>query len=316
MSGLVYPNGEVLTREQILAKNAVRPQVEFLTPLHNAPQDFQWWTERMRSEQTRRKESIGTPEHVEITINTDKPVLLYSFGDVHAGGQDVDYDLFSRHIEIVRDMPNTYALAFGDLTDSFFFTPAVYDEIAIPDEQILYVQSAIRELNGKLLCAWNGDHDGWSSKIGASQYLNFEKQFNAHYLEGVSYVTLNIGGQPYKISGCHRHNGFSIYNNSHASTRLMRDDAEGADIAITAHMHQKAVNQQFIKQFGGKARDVTYASLGTYKETDSYSKKKGFHRKAREELGGVAMLLYPQARRIEPVLDLQVAAERLYQELR
>ena len=143
MSGLVYPNGEVLTREQILAKNALKPQVEFLTPLHSAPQDFNWWTERMRQEQTRRKESIGTPEHVEIKINTDKPVLLYSFGDVHAGGQDVDYDLFARHIGIIRDMPNAYAFALGDLTDSFFFTPAVYDEIAIPDEQILFMQASM-----------------------------------------------------------------------------------------------------------------------------------------------------------------------------
>ena len=315
MAGLFSLDGTFKSVEQMRVESILHPTVEFTTPLHNAPKDFAWWSDRMRSEQVRRKESIGTPEHVEIKINTDAPILLYSFGDVHAGGQDVDYDLFSQHIQTIRDMPNTYAFALGDMTDSFFFTPAVYDEIAIPDEQILFMQAAFRELKGKLLCAWNGDHDGWSSKIGASQYLNFEEQFGAHYLEGVSYVDLTVGEQTYKISGCHRHNGFSYFNHSHAALRMHNDDAEGGDIFITAHTHEKGVNQQFIKEFGGGARDVDFVSLGSYKETDSYSKKKGFHRKSREELGGVALILDPHKRRIEPILDLQVAAERLYQEL-
>lgn len=312
MNGLYYPDGSYQSVDQIKARNTLRPQIEFQTPLHNAPQDFSWWQERMTSEQQRRKESIGTPETVDIKINTDKPIMLYSFGDVHAGGQDVDYDLFGQHVGIIRDMPNTYAFALGDLTDSFFFTPAVYDEIAIPDEQILYMQSALREMKGKLLCAWNGDHDGWSSKIGASQYLNFTRDFEAHYLEGVSYVNLTVGEQLYKISGCHRHNGFSIYNNAHAAMRLMRDDGEGGDAFITAHMHNKAVSQQYVKEFGGGSRDVSFLSLGTYKETDSYSKKKGFHRKDREQMGGIGMILHPDRRLIEPVLDLQTGAERLY----
>lgn len=118
--GLYYPDGSFRSEAEIRASNTLRPQVEFQTPLHISPQDFGWWQERMQTEQKRRKETIGVPETVDIKINTDKPILLHNFGDVHAGGQDVAYDLFGRDVGIIRDMPNTYAFAFGDLTDSFF----------------------------------------------------------------------------------------------------------------------------------------------------------------------------------------------------
>lgn len=147
-------------------------------------------------------------------------------------------------------------------------------------------------------------------------YHEFRRQTGAHYLEGVSYVDLGLNngeGEPveYKIVGSHRHKGFSVYNDSHAALRQEKDEARGADISITAHNHVKGHNQQVVKTHGGGEQMIDHVALGTYKETDSHSRKHGWPRKGEVSRGGFGIVLDEQEKRRTIHWDLEDAAKHL-----
>ena len=147
-------------------------------------------------------------------------------------------------------------------------------------------------------------YDGWTDR------------YEAHYFEGVAYTTLKVNGKVYRIVGSHKHRGFSVYNDSHASRRQVLDDAENADISITAHKHIKANAMQYTKVHGGSARPVQYVSLGSYSPHSHYSRIQGWHTKAREEMGATFMVLFSQRKRVEIFDTAEEAAERVAPYLR
>jgi hypothetical protein len=305
-TGLFSADGTFRTRSQIIDDLKRREQlVIHHTPVCPDRKDFAWWSMVMERRQKERQETMAFPSHVNIEIPAKDPITLVFFGDVHAGSEEVDYRRLNQDIAYVRDRPNTYAMVLGDLIDGYFWGgEAQGADIANFCEQDMFIKEALGELKGKLLVAWKGDHDGWAEKTGITMYQQFQREFNAHYMEGVGYVSLQVGDQLYRISAAHRHNGFSVYNHAHAALRLHLDDAEGADIFVTAHNHKKAIDVQSIKEFGGTAREAYFLSLGTYKRSDSYSRKKGFSQLAPEQMGCTSLILDPKERQIVPVWTL------------
>jgi hypothetical protein len=137
-------------------------------------------------------------------------------------------------------------------------------------------------------------------------------------LEGVSYLTLNIdnGGNiiPYRIVGSHRHKGFSVYNDVHASWRQYLDEAntETDIVSFTAHNHVKGHLQQSRKAFGGQSIHIHALSLGTYKESDRYSRKKGWPRVDTEKNGGAFGLLFSaKENKVKVFWNLEEMAEEV-----
>lgn len=319
--GLYYPDGQFSSRKEIRRKllseelqgvsrrtdkNAVRRR------------DFKVWTEIVNRQQEERKELVGIPEAVTVDIDTTVPILVSLWGDVHAGGADVDYERFARDVDLIKEA-NGYSIAVGDLTDSFFFMPEVGEQIISGDEQVLYMQSALDELSkdDKLLAAWGGDHDMWSKdKSGAhTLYAKFVETYNAHYLEGVSYLTINLNDGlesiPYRLVGSHRHKGFSVYNDAHASLRQYRDEGVMSDISFTAHNHVKACLEQTHKLHGGEEVTVKNIALGSYKRDDRYSRKMGWPRKDDAGMGAFGLILYPDKKNIEVYWTLDEAVDAL-----
>lgn len=283
--------------------------------------DFPRWTEIITRQQQERKELLGIPESVEVQIDTDKPILFVPLGDVHAGGEDINYEAFAKDVDLIREAGG-YTATFGDLTDSYFFMPEVGEQIIAGDEQILYMRSALHFLaeGGHLLAGWGGDHDMWAKdKSGAhTLYQGFSEEFNAHYLEGVSYlyVHLNEGGDrvTYPIVGSHRHKGFSVYNDAHSGWRQYLDEATTTDtdlLSITAHKHTKAYLQQCRKKFGGKEIRIHSLALGTYKASDRYSRKRGWPRTAQETQSSFGIILHPFEKRVDVCWTLEEAAGKL-----
>lgn len=305
-SGLIVsPDGKYMSRDDVLNKLS-KEAVIHRTPLRDSvPYDFDAWTEIMCRRQEEREKSLETSNHVKIEISTPEPITLVFFGDVHAGSDQVDYKRLTREINYVRDTPNCYAIAVGDLIDGYFWGGATQGEdIADVSEQYLFMDEALKALKGKLLVGFAGDHDTWANKTGVTMYHKFEEEHKAHYMEGVGYISLKVGEVEYKLSGAHRHNGFSVYNHAHASIRLLLDDSEGSDICFTAHTHKKAIDIQDVKEFGGGAREVYFLALGTYKKSDVYSRKKGFSALSENQMGATALILDPKERKITPIWNL------------
>jgi len=315
--GLYYPDGTFRSRDEIVSNVPTGDNLIFVTPLATDSRSFGDWATIFQRRQNERKAARGIPEHIEIAIQTQYPILYVPLGDVHAGGEDVAYDLFANDLRKIAETPGVFTTTLGDITDSYFWGKDAQDEqIGAYVEQNHFLQAGLRTLadNKKLLAGWGGDHDMWAGQSGETVYTNFGKDYGAHFLHGVSYITLGVGNEKYKISGAHRHNGFSIYNKAHPALRLYRDSAEGSDIIVTAHTHDKAILPQPVKRFGGEANMVYFVSIGAYKRSDGYSRKKGFHRKGDDELGPVSFLLYPDEKRIVPFTTLEQGVEILIDE--
>lgn len=300
--GLYLPDGSFKSREEITMKNLSKvDSVEFLTPLKNEDRTFKEWSDIFIRRQEERQ-VFQPPRHIEIKINTDRAILLGLFGDHHAGGEKVAYRRLEHDVTYMAGTPGTVVITAGDLTDSFFWGRDAQDgEIGSFKEQNSFAYSALKLFadNNKLLAGWRGDHDGWALQTGEDLYSRFNRELNAHFLDGVSYISLWVGGQLYKISGAHRHGGFSIHNKAHAALRLYNDSARGSDIAFTAHTHQKGYVRQSVKDFGGNESNVHFISVGPYKQGDRYLDKMGYNEITDDGIGAQTILLRPDIKQIQ-----------------
>lgn len=321
--GLIYPDGSFASAPDIRRKLLIEQLGDSSRVISRgeepAPRSFTDWINVARRQQNDRRELLGIPEHISVEIQTARPQLVGLFGDVHAGGVDIDYDRFGKDVEQIKKAKG-YSIAVGDLTDSFFFMPEVGEQIFSGDEQVLFMESALDELakGGKLLAAWGGDHDMWSKdKSGAhTLYHRFKQNYQADYLEGVSYldVTLDNGRDRSTTGfvGSHRHKGFSVYNDAHASLRQWRDEGVGSVVSFTAHNHVKAALTQVHKVHGGGEVRFHSLALGSYKETDRYSRKKGWARHGDESMGAFGLILDPDpAKPVEVYWTIDEAVEAL-----
>ena len=81
-----------------------------------------------------------------------------------------------------------------------------------------------------------------------------------------------------------------MYSNTHPQVRAGKE-MQVADIYVSAHTHRKGHSEQPVKSFGGIAKMVHYISVGAYKATDDYEKRKGFAQQAIKEMHGSAVVL-------------------------
>ena len=316
---LIYLNGSSRTEQQVKRKLAFEEEtkIKHLTDFP-ARRDFDTWTDVITRRQDEREELLGIPEHIEVEIRSRRPILLSLFADSHGGAEGFDARRFAKDVSLVKEVEG-YSITVGDLTDSFFFQPGVDEQILQGQEQILYMQSALDELaeGNRLIAGIGGDHDLWSKdKMGAhTLYHQFHERYNAHYMEGVSHITigLNNGEETidYRLTGSHRHRGFSVYNDSHAALRQEADEGRGADISFTAHQHIKGHNRQVVMEHGGKERVIDMLALGSYRTSDRYSRKKGFPRAHEESMGAFGLVLHPEEKIVEVKWTIEEAIKNL-----
>lgn len=319
--GLFYPDGSFLNQAQVRRKRLAE-ELTGTTINQNTPfpdyRDFDAWTNIVVRQQSERRELFGIPEHIEVEIMATKPFLLGLFADSHFGGSEVDYERFAKDVNLTHEAKG-YAITVGDLTDSFFFMPEVGEQIISGDEQVVFSQSAMDRLaeDGRLIAGFGGDHDMWAKDHGGAHtlYQAFRDRYRSHYLEGVSYITLKVNNGeitvPYGFVGSHRHKGFSVYNDAHASLRQWRDEGVGAVVSFTAHNHVKAALTQVHKTMGGKEVAFHSLALGAYKQTDRYSRKMGWPRKGEDSLGAFGLILYPDKENVEVWWSIEQAVNRL-----
>lgn len=282
--------------------NATYPNPTLETPLPQT-MPFDYWQNRFESRQQEYCETRERTNHAVIRFY-DRTLLTF-IGDLHAGSADTDYETFKKHIEAIVNTPNSYAILLGDIIDGYFFNSAQMEEIEQVPEQIEYYQAILKYLpdNKKLLVGFGGDHCNWAAKMGHSANADFSQDTGAYYMNGVGYVSAKINDIEYKITGVHRPQGSSIYNNAHGAMRLGRD-AEGSDIVVTAHQHSKGVVQQGTKEFAGAGRLVTYIAVGAYKRTDSYSQKMGFADNPSQTMFGASVILEKDTKTVTPFYDI------------
>jgi hypothetical protein len=230
-----------------------------------------------------REKVEGEKRHVEISIETDKPVAIAFLSDLHLGNGGVDYELLRQTGEIIKEHPLAYCITGGDVTDSLYFSYG--DEILNMQEQYVYMSKFLSWIGGEnILAGIVGNHESWASKSGVTNYIEFSDRTRRPLLRGVSFIDLRVGDTPYRLLLSHRFRGSSYLNPTHQEARANRE-IPGADVVLAAHTHRPGESIIYQPEFGGSSRKVVLVNGKTFKKLDSYGKDKGFNPVTGEELG-------------------------------
>lgn len=303
-----------IKREQLMNDPDNRPT--FNTPL---PSSHGWvyWNNRMKERQQQYVEiKPGMQNKAEITF--PDTVCINLIGDIHAGAPQTDYERIGKEVDKIVNTPSSYVLMLGDVIDSMFWNPGQMEQIEQIPEQAEYLHALLTFLSDhkRLLVAFVGDHDGWPKKTGGDMYAQFAERHGAYLMQGVGYLTFNVGQETYKVSAAHRLPGHSMYNKTHPQNRAEKfGGARGSDVIVSGHTHQKGYSQQGVTGFGGENQKVHYVSVGPYKSSDDYSRKLGFAQQTPSEMYGSAIILNGKGKRIEYYDDILVANEELVKKL-
>jgi len=230
-----------------------------------------------------REKVEGEKRHVEIKIDTDKPVAIAFLSDLHIGNAGIDYDLLKKTGEVIREHPLAYCITGGDITDSLFFDYG--EEILNMQEQYVYMNKLLSWIGSdNILAGIQGNHESWTRKSGVTNYIEFSNHTQRPLLRGVSFVDLTVGNIPYRLLMAHRFRGESMYNPTHQESRANRE-LQGADIIMAAHTHKPGESIIYQPEYGGGARKVALVNGKTFKSLDAYGKDQGFTPVTGEQLG-------------------------------
>jgi hypothetical protein len=295
--GIIYPDGTFKSDKQIKYEHLNEPTI-----IHHQtggqPPSFDGWVDEFSRRRDIRGEFEALPEEIDITIETNTPIIIATIGDIHSGGKEVDYELLREHVRFVAALPNAYAILGGDLIDGYFFNPAQDQQIGSWNEQRMFNRSILDELEGKILFFEEGDHDMWSAKMGPSIYEEIREKYGVPVVRGSSRCNLHLPEVTYKLVSAHQLPGHSMYNDTHPQMREARFGTQGADIYLGFHTHRKSFHKQVVDMYD-EAKEQLFISSGAYKYSDEYAKKKGWAQQRAAKRGAVFMVLYPFVKRMD-----------------
>lgn len=242
--------------------------------------------EELNEEMIRRSQLRQQVENKEfnttIEITTDRPIAIGWFADIHAAGQDVDYERLKWEADEIKNNPYMRVLLGGDLADSFVWNPAQFGDVANLNEQNLYLHKLIEHIGyDKVLAGVVGNHEKWARRNGLDMYNDLRK--NIPIFDGVGTVELLINNIPYTGAVMHKAKGNSYFNPNHGQKRFSMEN-EGYDFVLSAHTHVGAEQSQ-VKNTSKGMRKVVFLSGKTFKRGDDFLGGEGIPRLSDEGLG-------------------------------
>jgi UDP-2,3-diacylglucosamine pyrophosphatase LpxH len=293
--GLYYPDGSFQSDSEIV-KRLELEQIGFKRIQGRDIKPDTYWIDRFKQ----RHEVVGQSQQ-ELKFQFNESPTINFLSDLHIGSPETDYDRIDKEVSGVITTPNNYVVFLGDMIDAFTWNPGQMEDMEQVPEQIGLVRELIDNLTSanKLLGIIPGNHEDWQRRSGVNIYELLTDKTDVPVQYGVNYLTAFVGNQEYKMTIAHCLPGFSMYNNTHPQMREDHFGAEGADIIIGGHTHKKGMSIQYKKEHGGRSRPVYYLSLGSYKETDGFQAKNGRHKLDYQEMGGMAVKLEKDVKKIE-----------------
>jgi predicted phosphodiesterase len=306
--GVYLPDGTFRSRDQIILEahsREVHHSPIFATPVPVQP-TLEYFMDRLSR---RTKEAMDMRrEQRSGTVALPRTSLISFISDIHAGGYS-DIERLKDEVNQIEHTPNSYAVLMGDAIDGFLWNPAQAYQVEQVPLQVKFYRALVRRLyqKNKLLAGWLGDHDGWHAKTGLDTTDVFAPDTGIYLFNGLSYLTIKVAQQEYKIAGAHRLPGFSMYNPTHPEYRALHfGGVQGADLIIAGHTHRKGISQTSYQTFGGHSQSVTLVSLGAYKWQDEYADKLGLTPKDRNpaDMYGISVILREDQKSIEVHQDI------------
>lgn len=296
--GLYTGSDESSYRSEYFIRSKNSPEFTMTPRVLPSDRTFNEWAEHLDYIRRMKREITPITKNVDVVFRDDLPKMIALIGDPHIGGE-TDYLRLRDDIAAVKETEGAKAIMLGDVVDGMFFkTGSTQDRLVSLNEEAYMAKAMLDELSGKLIAAWGGDHDfDWASQQGLSLYHDFVERYNAHLMHGIGYIDFYMGHEKpeeptHKTAGAHRHPGFSIYSYTAASERLQRESAQDCDIVYTGHNHRKGITEKSMPTSTGTKRMI-FISVGPYKKTDHWMRKQGYSQQENDQLGGIALILYP-----------------------
>lgn len=244
--------------------------------------NFEELHEEMSRRAELRQKIEGREFNTTIEIQTDRPLAVGWFADVHFGNSEVDYDRLKWEVDEIKRNPYMKVLLGGDIADSFAFNPAQFGDIANLDEQHLYLRRMIEYMGyDKVLGAVVGNHEKWARRSGLDMYTDIRK--NIPVFDGVGTIDLVINGICYTGGIMHKAKGYSYFNPNHPQKRFAMEN-EGYDFVMSAHTH-KGSEQSQIKDTARGSKKMVFLSGKTFKAGDDFLDTQGIKRLDGDGLG-------------------------------
>jgi hypothetical protein len=271
------------SREQIQTEALYRGNVSVEYPdRHIAELSFEQLHEEMTRRSELRQKAEAREYNTTIEIQTDRPLAVGWFADVHSGSSEVDYERLKWEVDEIKRNPYMKVFLGGDMADSFCWNPAQFGDIANLDEQNLYLRRMLEYMGYEnVLGAVVGNHEKWTRRTGLDMYTEIRK--NIPVFDGVGTVDLVINGITYTGAIMHKAKGYSYFNPNHPQKRFAMEN-EGYDFVMSAHTH-KGSEQSQIKDTAKGSKKVVFLSGKTFKAGDDFLDTQGNKRLDGDGLG-------------------------------
>jgi hypothetical protein len=120
--GLYYPDGS-FKKDKEIKLEAIKNGTFEWEGQHDLEsirkRSFEEWQGELLRRKVSREELAEIPDIQRINFNGKRPITLALLGDVHAGADTCNYELFGDTVELIKNHPDVKAVLMGDLIKHF-----------------------------------------------------------------------------------------------------------------------------------------------------------------------------------------------------
>lgn len=295
--------------ERQVKREMQNPQVTFDVP-EKEPITWQEHVVYLRERQARLKRLEKSQEYARVEITSPLPIGVVLTSDWHLGSQGTDYELWEKHMNMIKNEPQAYMIPLGNTIDNFIWPGGMWGQMENPDVQMEMVRQFAHDFKGKFLgIVGSRCHEGWSEdKVNINPYeIMFTDEIDkgTPFLSkgGVINLKLKKDGQSegidYTFGLVHKARFSSALNPTNPNKRI-HDLRWPADIIAIAHNHIAEIDHT-TRWEGPFTKEVISLRTGTYKRDDDYSESEGF---GKGQIGGQMVVLDPRSKSIIPFLHI------------
>lgn len=273
-SGGSFPTHDeaVAARDRLLAQLQDAPKITGVTPEPVATNVEERALDEWRTISTLAERRA----HQQIEFGCNH-VALVCIGDLHIGGDGVDYPRLLADCDLIARTPGMYVVLTGDLVDNFvkpkLLGLRMGTRLTIPDE-VEMLRKVLAKIADKIVAAVAGNHELWTGQLVGIDYLReVLNQINPQMLYDsydCRFLARIPSGREWAVRVRHRWAGGSIYNPTHGIERTRLMDG-WFDVGIGAHTHVGGL----ARSFPAEGKTCLAALCGTYKTLDVYARQLG-----------------------------------------
>lgn len=195
--------------------------------------------------QAQAKDPVFTNDTLSFNVNPDSPVGIIWTSCAHLGGRYTAYEEFRAIYERVLGIPRLFWGSLGDDIEGFIAQfpdlDAIQSQILSVDNQILLLENILTPLvrKNKLLFGCGSQHGGkWMSRrYGQNPIKQLYLDLGVPFYDGMAYVKMLVGKEPYFVGLAHEMPGYSMYNPSYPQARALRFRYPNADVVVMGDRH-------------------------------------------------------------------------------